>query len=313
MKRIITLALLGSVVLIPAGTALPQEKSQKDRFQFKVAVAAVNLNVVVTDKNGRFVPGLEESDFEVYENNVRQELSFFNPEVTPITVLLLLDASTSIRPSVDGVKEAAANFVGKLWDGDQAIVGDFNERVRFSTYFTDDVDRLVATIQSLYPSGWTALYDAILLSIFKLESVEGRKALLVFTDGDDSRSVGVGSEATKDDAIDGAKFSEVVIYSVGFQGRRGFGGSGVNKGFLKKLSKETGGSAFFPKDIGQLNESFDRIQEELHSQYRMAYVPTFVERDGTWRAIEVRIKDQRDLIVRTRTGYYALLQQDVEP
>jgi VWFA-related protein len=313
MKRIITLALLGSVVLIPAGTALPQEKSQKDRFQFKVAVAAVNLNVVVTDKNGRFVPGLKESDFEVYENSVRQELSFFNPEVTPITVLLLLDASTSIRPSVDGVKEAAANFVGKLWDGDQAIVGDFNERVRFSTYFTDDVDRLVATIQSLYPSGWTALYDAILLSIFKLESVEGRKALLVFTDGDDSRSVGVGSEATKDDAVEGAKFSEVVIYSVGFQGRRGFGGSGVNKGFLKRLSKETGGSAFFPKNIGQLNESFDQIQEELHSQYRMAYVPTLVEQDGTWRAIEVRIKDQPDLVVRTRTGYYAVPQQGVEP
>jgi VWFA-related protein len=313
MKRIITLAFLGSVVLIPAGTALPQEKSQKDRFQFKVAVAAVNLNVVVTDKNGRFVPGLKESDFEVYENSVRQELSFFNPEVTPITVLLLLDASTSIRPSVDGVKEAAANFVGKLWDGDQAIVGDFNERVRFSTYFTDDVDRLVATIQSLYPSGWTALYDAILLSIFKLESVEGRKALLVFTDGDDSRSVGVGSEATKDDAVEGAKFSEVVIYSVGFQGRRGFGGSGVNKGFLKRLSKETGGSAFFPKNIGQLNESFDQIQEELHSQYRMAYVPTLVEQDGTWRAIEVRIKDQPDLVVRTRTGYYAVPQQGVEP
>ena len=235
MSRIITLAFLTALVLSPGSTAPAKQQQEGDRFQFKVGVAAVNLNVVVTDKNGRFIPGLTEPDFEVYENNVLQELSFFNPEVTPVTVLLLLDASTSIRPSVEGVKEAAANFVGKLWDGDQAIVGDFNERVRFSTYFTDDVDRLTATIQSLYPSGWTALYDAILLSIFKLESVEGRKALLVFTDGDDSRSVGVGSEATKDDAIEGAKFSEVTIYSVGFQGRRGFGGSGVNKGFLKRL------------------------------------------------------------------------------
>lgn len=313
MSRIITLALLGAVLLVPAGTALPQEQREGDRFQFKVGVAAVNLNVVVTDKNGRFIPGLTEADFEVYESNVRQELSFFSPEVTPVTVLLLLDASTSIRPSVEGVKEAAGNFVGKLWDGDQAIVGDFNERVRFSTYFTDDVDRLVATIQSLYPSGWTALYDAILLSIFKLESVEGRKALLVFTDGDDSRSVGVGSEATKDDAIEGAKFSEVTIYSVGFQGRRGFGGGGVNKGFLKKLSKNTGGSAFFPKGIGELDESFDRIQEELHSQYRMAYVPQNATKDGRWRPIEVRIKDKSDLVVRTRTGYYAVPPVGVEP
>ena len=313
MSRIITFALLGTVVLMPAGTSLSQEQSEGDRFQFKVGVAAVNLNVVVVDKNGRFIPGLTEEDFEVYEDKGIQELSFFGPEVTPVTVLLLLDASTSIRPSVEGVKEAAGNFVGKLWDGDQAIIGDFNERVRFSTYFTDDVDRLVATIQSLYPSGWTALYDAILLSIFKLESVEGRKALLVFTDGDDSRSAGVGSEATKDDAVEGAKFSEVTIYSVGFQGNRGFGGSGVNKGFLKKLSRETGGAAFFPKDIRALAESFDRIQDELHSQYRLAYIPQDGTKDGRWRAVEVRIKDQPDLVVRTRTGYYAVPPIGVEP
>ena len=305
MKRIISLFVLGSLLLAPAGTVFCQEESG-DRFQFTVEVSAVNLNVVVADKNGRFIPGLTKADFEVYEDGVLQEVSFFNPEVTPITVLLLLDASTSIRESVDGVKEAAANFVRKLWEGDQAIVGDFNERVRFSTYFTEDTDRLVSTIQSLYPSGWTALYDAILLSIFKLETVEGRKALLVFTDGDDSRSVGVGSEATRDDAIEGAKFSEVVIYAVGFQGRRGFGGSGVNKGFLNRLSEETGGAAFFPDGIGELNESFSRIQEELHSQYRLAYVPSNTTQDGVWRSIEIRIKDRDDLVVRTRTGYYAV-------
>ena len=312
MTRIITWVLLGLLVLISPGTARSQgEKGETgDRFQFKVAVSAVNLDVVVTDKNGRFIPGLTESDFEVFEDGVRQELSFFNPEVTPITVLLLLDASTSMRPSVDGVKEAAANFVRKLWDGDQAIVGDFNERVRFSTYFTEDVDRLVSTIQSLYPSGWTALYDAILLSILKLETVEGRKALLVFTDGDDSQSVGVGSEASKDDCIEGAKFSEVTIYSVGFEGRRGFGGQGVNKGFLDKLSEETGGAAFFPNDIGELNDSFSRIQDELHSQYRVAYIPSNTAGDGRWRAIEVRIKDRPNLVVRTRTGYYAVPQQE---
>lgn len=305
MKQVVSLVVLSSLLLVPAGAVFCQEESG-DRFQFTIAVSAVNLNVVVADKNGRFIAGLTESDFEVYENGVLQEITFFNPEVTPITVLLLLDASTSIRPSVDGVKEAAANFVHKLWEGDQAIVGDFNERVRFSTYFTEDVDRLVSTIQSLYPSGWTALYDAILLSIFKLEAVEGRKALLVFTDGDDSRSVGVGSEATKDDAIEGAKFSEVSIYSVGFQGNRGFGGRGVNKGFLNKLSEETGGAAFFPKDIGELNKSFSLIQEELHSQYRLAYVPSNTTQDGVWRTIEISIKDQKDLVVRTRTGYYAV-------
>lgn len=289
----------------------PRQKPQEERpFQFKVGVEAVNLSVVVTDKDGRFIPGLEADDFEVIENQVPQKLSFFTAEVTPVTVLLLLDASTSIRPSVEGIKEAAINFVSKLWEGDRAIIADFNEKIRFSTHFTDDIHRLIANIQSLYPSGWTALYDSILISLDKLSDAEGRKALLVFTDGDDSRSQGYGSEATRDDAVDGAKYFEATIYAVGFEGRRGSGGRGVNKGFLRSLAKDTGGAAFFPDDIGELNESFNQIQDELHSQYRMAYIPEQADRDGRWRRIEVRVKGRGDLVVRTRQGYYALPPRD---
>ena len=287
----------------------PQEKSDVSvhgQFQFRADIQAVNLSVVVTDKKGRFIPNLTEADFEVYENGVRQELEFFTSEVTPVTLLLLLDASTSIRPSVDGIKEAAANFVTKLWEGDQAIVADFNERIRFSSHFTGDIDRLVSSIQSLYPSGWTALYDSILISLDKVSEVPGRKALLVFTDGDDSRSAGQGSEANKDDAVAGARFSEVTIYPVGFQGRRMVGTRGVNKGFLKKLAEATGGQAFFPKGIGELNRSFDQIQDELHSQYRIAYVSSNASNDSGWRTITIRIKKKEDLIVRTRKGYYVL-------
>jgi VWFA-related protein len=281
-----------------------RDSQQEGRIQFRSTVEAVNLSVVVTDKKGRFISGLEAGDFLVYENRVPQEVAFFTAEVTPVTLLVLLDASTSVRESVDGIKEAAANFVSKLWEGDQAIIADFNERIRFSSHFSDDVDRLVSTIQSLYPSGWTALYDSVLLSLEKVSEAEGRKALLVFTDGDDSRSVGFGSEASASDAVEGARSSEVTIYAVGFEGR-GLGGAGVNKGFLKKLSEETGGSAFFPKGIGDLNQSFEQIQDELHSQYRLAYVPANQERNGEWRSIEVRVKGRDDLVVRTRLGYYA--------
>ncbi|HXV59631.1 MAG TPA: VWA domain-containing protein [Vicinamibacteria bacterium] len=299
---------LASSALLWCATASAQQRTQQEegRFQFRATVEAVNLNVVVTDKKGRFIPGLEAGDFEVLEDGTLQHIEFFTAEVTPVTLLLLLDASTSIRPSVDGVKEAAANFVGKLWDGDRAIIADFNERIRFSTHFSGDVDRLVATIQSLYPSGWTALYDSILLSIDKVSQASGRKALLVFTDGDDSRSVGQGSVSSSQDAIEGAKFSEVTIYSVGFEGRRTSGSQGVNKGFLKKLAEETGGASFFPNSIGELNQDFDQIQNELHSQYRMAYVPTREQRDGAWRTIELRVKGRDDLVVRTRRGYYAV-------
>lgn len=287
-------------------TAQQGQKEQEKPFRFKVAVEAVNMSVVVTDRNGRFIPGLEADDFEVLEDGVAQELSFFTSEVTPVTVLLLLDASTSIRPSVEGIKEAAINFVGKLWEGDQAIIADFNEHIRFSTHFTGDTDRLIGSIQSLYPSGWTALYDSILISLDKVAEADGRKALLVFTDGDDSRSQGYGSEATRDDAIEGSKYYEVTIYTIGFQGSRGTGGRGVNKGFLRSLAKDTGGAAFFPKDIGELNGSFTQIQDELHSQYRMAYLPENTKRDGRWRQVEVRVKGRDNLVVRTRQGYYAL-------
>lgn len=282
------------------------DTDQEGRFQFRSTVDAVNLSLVVTDKKGRFIPGLQAGDFVVTENQAPQEVAFFTSEVTPVTLLLLLDASTSVRESVDSIKEAASNFVTKLWDGDQAIIADFNERVRFSSHFSGDIDRLVATIQSLYPSGWTALYDSVLLSLEKVSEAEGRKALLVFTDGDDSRSMGQGSEASAKDAIEGAKFTEVTIYSIGFEGRRGLGSQGVNKGFLKKLSEETGGASFFPKGIGDLNESFAQIQTELHSQYRLAYVPSNQERNGLWREIEVRVKNRDDLVVRTRRGYYAV-------
>jgi Ca-activated chloride channel homolog len=304
-------AFFAGTLSIPSFSS-PQEEptktsrdSQEGRLQFRSTVEAVNLSVVVTDRKGRFIPGLDAGDFLVYENRVPQEVAFFTAEVTPVTLLVLLDASTSVRESVDGIKEAASNFVSKLWDGDQAIIADFNERVRFSSHFSDDVDRLVSTIQSLYPSGWTALYDSVLLSLEKVSEAEGRKALLVFTDGDDSRSVGFGSEASAKDAVEGARFSEVTIYTVGFEGRGGMGG-GVNKGFLKKLSEETGGNAFFPKGIGDLNQSFEEIQDELHSQYRLAYVPSKQEKAGEWRSIEVRVKDRDDLVVRTRQGYYAV-------
>lgn len=305
---LIFFAFFASMIFFPS-FCFPQEEpsrdSQKGRIQFRSTVEAVNLSVVVTDKKGRFIPDLDAEDFLVYENRVPQELAFFTAEVTPVTLLVLLDASTSVRESVDSIKEAAANFVSKLWEGDQAIIADFNERVRFSSHFSDDVDRLVSTIQSLYPSGWTALYDSVLLSLEKVSEAEGRKALMVFTDGDDSRSVGFGSEASAKDAVEGAKFSEVTIYTVGFEGRGGMGG-GVNKGFLKKLSEETGGTAFFPKGIGDLNQSFEQIQDELHSQYRLAYVPVKHEKNGEWRSIEVRVKDRDDLVVRTRQGYYAV-------
>jgi Ca-activated chloride channel family protein len=263
------------------------------------------LNAVVT--SGRqLIPGLNVEDFEVFENGIRQELSFFASGNTPVTVLVLLDSSSSILPSVEGIKVAASNFVRKLRQGDRAMIGFFNQDVWFATDFTGDVKELVRASEGLRPGGMTALYDAALESLRRLATVHGRAALLVFTDGSDSWPAAEGSDATQDEAIEESKLSDVSIYTVGFEGRLGTGVGGVNRYFLRNLARETGGRVFFPRDIGELNVRFSRIMEELHSQYRMAYVPKNAIKDGTWRRIQVRIKGADHLDVRTRQGYYAV-------
>jgi VWFA-related protein len=284
----------------------PQEKTG-DRAHFQVAVDTVYLNVVVTGWGGRFVPGLEADDFEILEDGVLQELSFFAPKVTPLTVLLLLDSSSSIRPSINGVKGAASSFVRQMWNGDKAMIAFFNESVQLGRDFTDDIDLLERIIDTMYPAGMTALYDSVILCLDRLSSVDGRRSLLVFSDGADSRPAAEGSDASPEDAIEAGKLSEVSIYTVGFEGQLAFGGRrGLNRGFLKQLAQETGGRSFFPTNLDELRGNFARIQRELHSQYRMAYVPDNANRDGSWHRIRVRVKGQPNLDVRTREGYYAL-------
>ena len=299
---------VGAGELDPAGgerasrAGAGRERQDQDRFRLRLAVEAVNLGVAVTDKRGRFVSGLGQEDFVVRENGVPQEITFFASEVAPLHILVLLDASLSMRASLDYVKEAASIFVDRLWEGDRAMIGEFNDRVRFGGEFTDDRRRLTSTILALRPLGATALYDASILALERLHNAEDaeRRALLLFTDGDDSRMTGFGSEFSAGDALEAARMTEAAIYAIGFEGN----GARVNKRFLRRLTGETGGQALFPERTGDLIGSFARIEEDLHSQYRLAYVPRDAGEEGEWRTIEVSVPGRRDLTARTRTGYY---------
>ncbi len=274
--------------------------------QFRVEASAVHLDVVVTGPNQFFVPRLTRDDFEVLEDGVRQEVSFFtSDDVAPLTLVLLLDASSSIEPSEKGIKKAASNLVREMTPRDQTAVVVFSDSVKSSTHFTAFKKPLLDAIGSLHPAGWTALYDAILHSLDKLSRIEGRKTLLVFTDGSDSRPTAGGSKASMEEATEAGKHSEVTIYTVGFVAEA----REVNRDFLERLALATGGRAFFPVNVDHLERSFSAIQEELHTQYRIGYTPRNDVRDGTWRRIEVRIQGQPNLIVRTRQGYYAVAGQ----
>jgi VWFA-related protein len=285
--------------------AVAAQLGGQERTRFNVSVEAVYLNVVVVDFMGRFHPELTVEDFEVLEDGVPQDLSYFTAESTPVTVLLLLDKSSSIHRSVDGIKDAASEFLRRLRPGDEAAVAFFNQDVRFVTPFTDDRSTLYRGVRTLRAGGVTALYDAVNRSLDKLSEIEGRTAILVFSDGVDSRPAAGGSEAAAKDVYERGRLSEASIYTIGFQGATP-AGYGISRGFLKRLAEESGGRAFFPKGIKELSRAFAQIQAELHSQYRLAYLPKNNRMDGSWRNIEVRIKGTTHLHARTRQGYYAI-------
>lgn len=293
---------LAPLVLALASTANAQLDT--DRFRFEISADAVRLDVAVTTVEGRYVPGLIADDFRVYEDGVLQTVTNFTPESTPVSIMLLLDVSSSIRPSLDAVKSGAYRFVGGMREGDAMRVGFFNHELRFIDAFTDDPVVLAREIRAMRASGMTALYDAIIASVEVLSPLSGRKALVLFADGDDSRPAAEGSVASRADAFEAGKTLDGSIYTVGFRGRRA-AGRGVNRGFMRTLARESGGLAFFPESSSELTKAFERIQHELHSQYQLAYTPSNRAHDGLWRTIEVRIEGADHLQVRTRRGYYA--------
>ncbi len=279
----------------------PQKSDQT--YRFSVDVDAVALDVVVTDRKGRFVKGLKQEDFVVLEEGVEQPLVFFTSETTPVTVLVLLDSSASVRSNQKMIQKSANRFLKGLKRGDLARVGLFHNQVIFGPRFTDNMDEHIAVIRNMRPQRSTHLYDAIVAGLEKLSEVSERKALLIFTDGDDE-----GSKAKMEDALESARRSEASIYTVGLMGWSWSDGMDINQDLLAQLSRDTGGRSFYPKNEKEMTKSFDRVRDELHRQYRMAYFPPNKKGGDAWRKIEVKMTKRRDLTVRARLGYYGSTQ-----
>ena len=297
------IGLLALLALHFAATSLaaPTPASQWEQHpRFSVDVSAVALDVVVTDKKGRFVRGLKQDDFLVLEEGVPQELIFFTSDVTPVTILVLLDSSASVRANHREVQKAANRFISKLPRGDAARIGFFHNRVVFGPRFTDNMREHIAMINQMRPQRSTHLYDALLASLQELSTIQDRKALLLFTDGDDE-----GSEASMEDALEAARQSRLSIYAVGLLGWSMADGMDTRDALLTQIAEYTGGRAFFPRNEKEMRTAFDRIRDELHRQYRMAYFPPNIDGERDWRNIEVRMTSRKDLVVRTRLGYYS--------
>ena len=278
-----------------------QDAQQGGVPRYPVDVGAVALDVLVTDRKGRFVPGLKADDFRVLELGVPQDLTFFTAGRTPVTVVVLLDSSASVRSKLLSVQKAANRCIQKLERGDRARIGFFHERVVFGPRFTDDMREHSAMINQMRPQRSTHLYDALVESFEMLEPVPKRKALLVFSDGEDQ-----GSRTSMQGALEAARRSHVSVYSVGLLGWSAEGGMHTNQSLLEQIAQLTGGRAFFPEDDGDIRRAFDRIRAELHHHYRMGYVPAGgVAGPGQWREIKVELRRRKDLVVRSRLGYYS--------
>ena len=286
------------------GNATAQAPAPTPRpFTLEVETSLVSVTAVVQDKNGAFIRGLGPADVVVTEDGVKQDVAFFREasgpgEAIPLSVVLVLDSSGSMKNSMRFLQEAAMSFVGKLEDLDKALVVDFNSGVRGSAEFTNDAERLEKFVDALQAWGGTSLYDAIHYGLNRIKDQPGRKAIVVFSDGDDTTS-SLGEQ----DVIDYARAVEATVYCIGIRGGAGLMDRGP-RGFLRKVAKETGGQYFFPEKVGDLIRVFNAISEELHNHYLLGYSPQRSP-DGTWREIVVKI-NRKDAQMRVRKGYFAV-------
>ena len=279
-----------------------------DRPVFKADVDAVNLAVSISDGQ-RFVSDLGQADFQVFEDGVRQDLSIFTHEQTPISLAILLDCSLSMEYKLAEARAAAIRFVRRLRPQDEAQIVQFNERVRVAQDFTSDPALLEAAIESAYASGGTALYTAVYVALKDLarqrrERELRRLAIVVLSDGDDTASL-----VRDDQVLLLARQSEIGVYGISLKGPKSADAlrneTGLSRYFISALSRETGGEAHFPDALRQLDTVYQQVLDELRSQYSMGYVSSNPHRDGRWRNIAVRLLGRPQLRVRHKTGYFA--------
>jgi Ca-activated chloride channel family protein len=302
MKRRIP-ALWFVIAILLAGSSAVFLAQQEPRFRGGVDLVSLNVTVM---EGSRYVPDLEEQDFEVYEDGARQAITFFSRVQQPIALAILLDTSASMNERLETAQEAAIGFARRLRKEDVIEVIDFDSQVRILQGFTNDVAALEKAIRGTDVNGSTSLYNAIYVSLKELKKVKAasaeeirRQAIVVLSDGDDTSSL-----VPYEDVLDLAKRSETAIYAVGLRPSGAYRSEFKEAEFvLKQLSQETGGRAYFVTAVSELPRIYEQISEELANQYSLAYSSKNPMRNGAWRRIVVRVA-KPGVTARTRQGYY---------
>jgi Ca-activated chloride channel homolog len=292
MRSFTTIAILVAATLtVAAGQETPT---------FKATTQIVSVPATVLDSQGRLVPNLEQDEFTVLDNAKPQTITFFQNETQPFTVVVMLDYSASMTNSLDLLRAAAEQFLLRMLPRDKGQVGAFSDRIEFSGTFTNDRDDLISALRDLQYGNPTRLWDAVDQSIDMLKPVEGRKIVLVFTDGDDTYSkTGFGT------VLDHAKQNEIMVYAIGLQSTY-FNGQRMVRSqpdrSLRKIAEETGGGYFELKKTDELAPTFTRVAQELHSLYTIGFSPAML--DGKEHKLDLKMK-QAGMVARARKTYIA--------
>jgi len=290
----------------PVQQPKPTQAAQADQpTRITVDVTRVDMLFTVTDKKGRFVTDLAKADFEVFEGKKPQTIQEFSAETDlPLRLAVLIDTSNSIRDRFKFEQEAASEFLKSVvhMNQDKAMVVSFDTSPELRADLMDDTDKLDQAIRDLRPGGGTALYDAIFFACRdKLQQDQPRhkfrRAIVILSDGEDNQS-----RYTRDQALELAQKAEVVIYAISTNITRiDTDGDKI----LKYFTSETGGSAYFPFKVEDMEQDFTNIHNELRHQYNISYRPEPLLTDGMFHNIEMRVKGRKDLVVHARKGYYA--------
>jgi VWFA-related protein len=293
----------------PPQEALAKQTGQRREGDYRITrdVNLVVLHATVLDPQGRFVSDLKQENFRVFEDRVEQKLAIFRREDIPVTVGLVIDNSASMRPRRPSVNAAAITFVETSNREDEVFVVNFNSDyfLDLDKDFTNDIGELKEALERIDSRGSTALYDATIGSLDHLKKgSRDKKVLLVITDGEDNTS-----RKSLEVTIQEAHQSDAIIYTVGLMGedmsgrkRRQF------QKDLRQLAEATGGLAFFPESVEEVEAICKQIAHDIRNQYILAYYPTNTLRDGSFRKVDVELiapRGRGKLSVRTRSGYYA--------
>jgi Ca-activated chloride channel homolog len=268
---------------------------------FRSGVDLATFGVTITDKKGKLVTDLTKDDFEIFEDGKKQTIEFFahgeGDSAPPMHLGLMIDASGSMQNDIKLAQGAAIKFLNMLPAAEDITLVDFDTQVRITRYPQRDFARLVERIRQRKADGFTALYDALGTYLDGADSQDGRKVMVMYTDGGDTRSALSFSET-----IDLLKASNVTVYAIGLVENTGSYRAQMQM-TLRQFTETTGGQAFFPTAMKDVESAYEQVLAEINGQYHLGYQSTNTATTGAWRKVEIKVK-RPDLRVRSRKGYF---------